>query len=197
MDTRGTKLKILIAAGELISTLGYHNVSVREICEAAGVTKPVLYYYFKDKEDVLAQLLIEGHSRFRELFYKYIHPGLSFEKKLNGLYRIYVIYARTFPYLIKISAHVQFSPLPKKIKTLNNHKGKEIQELIKSIFIEGIKKKYFRKDVGSEMLAYSLIAPFGAFIAESILLKNDIRPLKENLKKYFDFWKSQFLKRAN
>lgn len=49
---------ILKAAAKLFAARGYDDVSVREIVEAAGVTKPVLYYYFKHKEGV-ARALIE------------------------------------------------------------------------------------------------------------------------------------------
>jgi len=192
MDIQDTKLKVLMAAAELVSTQGYHNVSVREICEAAGVTKPVLYYYFKDKEDVLAELIKEGHLRFKELIDKYIKADSSFEENLVGLYNVYVSYTNAYPYLIRISAHVQLSPLPEKIKSLSSKKTKEIMELINSIFTKGIKEKYFNKDIDPEMLAYSLTAPWGVFIAQGVLF-NNIKPLKDNLKKYFDFWKSQFL----
>ncbi|MCE1227092.1 MAG: TetR/AcrR family transcriptional regulator, partial [Geobacteraceae bacterium] len=42
--------RLLDAALQLFSTKGYAATSVRELVEAAGVTKPVLYYYFKNKE---------------------------------------------------------------------------------------------------------------------------------------------------
>ena len=45
-----------IAAG-LFATQGYEATSVREIVEAAGVTKPTLYYYFGSKEG-LAQAIL-------------------------------------------------------------------------------------------------------------------------------------------
>ncbi len=195
MNLHETKIKVLVAASELISEQGYHNVSVREICEAAGVTKPVLYYYFKDKEDVLAELIKEGHQRFRDLIDKYIKPESSFEESLNGLFKVYENYAEVYPYLIRVRAHVQFSPLPEKIKTLSDKKSKELLELIVSVFTKGKEEKFFNKDVGLEMLAYSLIAPFSVMIAQTVLFKNNTKPLKDNLKKYFEFWKSQFFKR--
>jgi AcrR family transcriptional regulator len=54
---KATKEKIFREAAELFSRDGYHKVSVREICEAAGVTKPVLYYYFGDKENLLFEMM--------------------------------------------------------------------------------------------------------------------------------------------
>lgn len=41
---------------------GYDAVSVQEIVDAAGITKPTLYHYFKSKHGVLESLLAEkGH----------------------------------------------------------------------------------------------------------------------------------------
>jgi AcrR family transcriptional regulator len=58
---------ILQAAVELFARKGYDATSTREIVEAAGVTKPMLYYYFKNKEGlceaILARFLSQFHSR--------------------------------------------------------------------------------------------------------------------------------------
>lgn len=51
--------RLLEAALDQFTRYGYAATSTREICAAAGVTKPVLYYYFKSKEG-LYRALIEG-----------------------------------------------------------------------------------------------------------------------------------------
>ncbi|MBI5623525.1 MAG: TolC family protein [Elusimicrobia bacterium] len=48
----GMRQRILLAAIKLFAEKGVDRVSIREIVAALGVTKPVLYYYFKDKEDL-------------------------------------------------------------------------------------------------------------------------------------------------
>ena len=42
--------RILEVAKELFTQRGFSNVAVRDICKAADVTPPTLYYYFKNKE---------------------------------------------------------------------------------------------------------------------------------------------------
>ncbi|MDD2733206.1 MAG: TetR/AcrR family transcriptional regulator [Desulfuromonadaceae bacterium] len=56
--------RLLGAALELFTQRGYAATSVREICLEAGVTKPVLYYYFKSKEGIYQQLMEESYSQF-------------------------------------------------------------------------------------------------------------------------------------
>jgi AcrR family transcriptional regulator len=46
-------------AAKLFSERGYDATSVREIVEAAGVTKPTLYYYFQNKEGLARAILFE------------------------------------------------------------------------------------------------------------------------------------------
>jgi AcrR family transcriptional regulator len=54
MDNRSA---ILASALNLFAARGYDAVGVQEIVEAAGITKPTLYYYFGSKRGLLDTLL--------------------------------------------------------------------------------------------------------------------------------------------
>ena len=62
--------EIARVASRLFATRGYDATSVREIVEAAGVTKPTLYYHFGSKEGlaqaVLTRPMTEFVARLRE-----------------------------------------------------------------------------------------------------------------------------------
>jgi AcrR family transcriptional regulator len=49
--------RLLETATELFAEKGYAATSVREIVEKAGVSKPVLYYYFKSKEGLFYAIM--------------------------------------------------------------------------------------------------------------------------------------------
>lgn len=67
-DTSGNvRQRLLDAALQLFSSKGYAATSVRELVEAAGVTKPVLYYYFKNKEGLYLALLGDGLAEFHQV----------------------------------------------------------------------------------------------------------------------------------
>jgi TetR/AcrR family transcriptional regulator len=53
----GVRMRLLLAAAEVFARKGYSAASVNEIVEAAGVTKPVLYYYFQNKEGIFHAIL--------------------------------------------------------------------------------------------------------------------------------------------
>jgi TetR/AcrR family transcriptional regulator len=59
--------KLLEAAIDLFDRKGYAPTSVSEIVKAAGVTKPVLYYYFRSKEGIFLELMQEGVACFEEI----------------------------------------------------------------------------------------------------------------------------------
>lgn len=56
--------RLLSGATELFASKGYAATTVREIVERAGVTKPVLYYYFRSKEGIYLELMREPFGRF-------------------------------------------------------------------------------------------------------------------------------------
>lgn len=58
--------RLLSAALQLFSRRGYASTSVREIVESAGVSKPTLYYYFKNKEGIYLALMESSYKIFSE-----------------------------------------------------------------------------------------------------------------------------------
>lgn len=67
--------RLLAAALEVFTRKGYAATSVREIVEVAGVTKPVLYYYFGSKEGIYLELMREPFMVFDALLNDCPHDG--------------------------------------------------------------------------------------------------------------------------
>lgn len=64
------KEKILRATAKVIVEAGIESASTRAICEAAGVTAPTLYHYFKSKAaliDAVAQFTFESHRETKKM----------------------------------------------------------------------------------------------------------------------------------
>lgn len=51
---------VLYAAAQAFSQNGYFRTSLDDIAERLGVTKPTLYYYAKNKEDLIAAVMERG-----------------------------------------------------------------------------------------------------------------------------------------
>jgi len=64
MNETGSMREIIIdKALELFSSKTYEGVSVSEITEAAGITKPTLYYYFGSKEGVYEAVCRQHYAK--------------------------------------------------------------------------------------------------------------------------------------
>lgn len=64
LAARGRLLKSAIG---LFNRRGYAAATVREIVAAAGVSKPALYYYFRNKEGIYLEIMREGFSKFESM----------------------------------------------------------------------------------------------------------------------------------
>ncbi len=64
--------RILDAGLELFAVNGFHATSISQIAAKAGISKGLMYNYFKNKDDLLRKIIEEG---FREL-----------EKMMGGIY---------------------------------------------------------------------------------------------------------------
>jgi AcrR family transcriptional regulator len=71
--------KILQAAWMLFQKKGYRGVSMDELCLQCEITKPTLYYYFKDKEDLFVKVLAHKLESMRPAVQQ---PG-SLEERLT------------------------------------------------------------------------------------------------------------------
>ncbi len=52
-----TKKKIIIAAKKIFSKKGYSQATIKNIAIEAGVARGLLHYHFKNKEDILLQVI--------------------------------------------------------------------------------------------------------------------------------------------
>lgn len=83
--TQGAKQRLLEAALTLFNEKGYAATSVREIVDKAGVTKPVLYYYFKNKEELYIELLRIPFERLDHMLSAIRSTGGSARRRIEGL----------------------------------------------------------------------------------------------------------------
>jgi AcrR family transcriptional regulator len=61
---RSTRQHILDVTADLLRDTGVDSVSVRDVCQAAGITAPTLYHHFGDKRGLLESVASEGFARY-------------------------------------------------------------------------------------------------------------------------------------
>lgn len=63
----GRRERVTAVAERLFAERGYRNVSVRDIAREAGVTHPLIYYYWGSKKELLAATVARSQSRIRSV----------------------------------------------------------------------------------------------------------------------------------
>lgn len=81
------RIKIMDALSELMKKKDFHSITTAEIAATAGVTEGLIYKYFKDKKDLLYQVL-NGHFQcFHDHIIRKIEPCTSSTDKLSLIIR--------------------------------------------------------------------------------------------------------------
>lgn len=75
--------KIIEALTRLMWSNDFHSVTTAEIAESAGVTEGLIYKYFKNKKDLLYQVLDDLFARFNETINERIEGKPSAIEKLE------------------------------------------------------------------------------------------------------------------
>ena len=79
--------RVLDTAIRIFAQKGYAGTSVREIAEKAGVSKPVLYYYFKSKEGLFLSILEMAENLQKKMLAEVLESQGSVLDRLLILYR--------------------------------------------------------------------------------------------------------------
>lgn len=58
---------LILAAGQAFRRRGYHNASMTEIAKTLGLTKAALYYYVRNKEEVLYECHLMAYDAMDEI----------------------------------------------------------------------------------------------------------------------------------
>ena len=79
---------------ELFSSKGYGATSVREICEAAAITKPTLYHFYGSKEGVYHALVEGALEEYRRRLVRQVETPGTPRERLQAIARDYFAFAR-------------------------------------------------------------------------------------------------------
>jgi TetR/AcrR family transcriptional regulator len=107
---REARTTILIVAMELFARKGYAGCSIREICQAAGVTKPVLYYHFRSKEHLYQELMLDIFNQTRKNLLRLSKFKGSIRDRLVRYVTSEFTNCRKEPNSIRLLFRMMFSP---------------------------------------------------------------------------------------
>jgi len=168
MSTQKQEQHILAVAKELFTERGFANVAMRDICRAADVTPPTIYYYFKNKEALFDAVVRETItlSEFLSRLEEESGKVRGYDAKICAFANVYLTY---FPKnMLNVGLYVRNSTQLDSIgKNTLSAELARIQSLLLGIIQKGIDSGEFRK-TDPKMAAECLLGMMHRFIFQQI-----------------------------
>jgi AcrR family transcriptional regulator len=127
---------VIRAAAHAFNRKGYHNTSLDDIAAALEVTKPTVYYYVTNKEQLLFECFVAGVEQIRAAFREVKQLNVTGRERLNGVLRHYgAAVASEFGWCMVRAEEQDLSPaMSGHIKALKS----EIDQGIRRLIREGV-----------------------------------------------------------
>jgi len=169
-DTRGA---ILAAARCVFARNGVDGTSVREVAEAANVNNAMIYYHFKDKDDLYRSVLTDSFSALTDIWNDEVFKSaVPVRNKLQKYAESFIRFQQVNENLRRIMA-MEFAASGGNIEWICEKYFADNYRRLAGIFKEGISNGELKK-VDPSLAAASLI---GVIIHNFIL-----QPVAEHIK---------------
>ena len=130
---------VVRAAAQEFNARGYHNTSLDDIASALGVTKPTVYYYVANKEQLLFECFREGLQRIREVVIATERPDRPARERLETVVRGYAeAIASEYGWcMVRAHEHDLGNDLGKQINSLKSEIDQGIRRLLRAGVADG------------------------------------------------------------
>lgn len=143
--------RLLEGAAELFTQKGYAATTVREIVAAGGVSKPVLYYYFRNKEGIYLELMRQAFTRVDDLLQTALEDqGSATQRLLRLCDRVYSLFMENVK-VARVMYSIYYGPQQGAPFFDFDAYHLKFVEAIRRLIGEGIRKGEFRKGNPEEM----------------------------------------------
>ncbi len=157
-----TRQRVLETASAMMAEKGPDGVSMREISAKLRISKPVLYYYFKNKDELIKAAFVEGTKHFNELLHQIADPELTLEKKLEKFFTDHLNFIERYPDMPKCALKLMASPSAGILNSL----ARELKERNRGALRAMLRKEKLPRQ-GAENVLHMVSAVIDYFIIEA------------------------------
>jgi len=151
--------QIMRVVEKLATNRRFHEITLDEVAEAAGVGKGTIYRYFADKDELFFQVATSGFEELCELLKRKVPNNTSFsEKLLNACKQITKFFAARRQLLQMMQNEANLAYWRKgKMRQRWLDKRKMLVDVLADIFCEGVEDGVVRSDISAEVMATFLL----------------------------------------
>lgn len=150
-----SKDAILSEAKQLFSTKGYRGTSLRDLTRSFNVSRPALYYYYRNKMEILSELYAKGFDEAVASFDKVLSTDLPTKEKFR---KILEVHTRTLANDTELHRIFYLDEMEMPAKLANDVKSRRRRytERIIDIYKSGVEEGIF-KDIDPKIAVYLLL----------------------------------------
>jgi TetR/AcrR family transcriptional regulator, transcriptional repressor for nem operon len=135
-----TKESIIRLGMEFIQTYGYNAFSYADISKELKIKNAAVHYHFPGKEDLLAVIVEQYITRYKELALALEKPGISSKQKLQAFINRYSALCEQGKICLIGSVCSDYHTMPDSIKTKLTELIELVLGLVEKVLKEGKKK---------------------------------------------------------
>jgi AcrR family transcriptional regulator len=117
---------------------GLNGFSMQKLAKAANVSPATIYIYFKDKEDLVAQLSKDAGKKMLDITFKNFDPSMSFSEGLRVQWVNRAKYCMKYPNQMHFLEQLRHSPYGEKLMDIM---GESFKQAMTEFVNNAIKKK--------------------------------------------------------
>lgn len=141
MSTRreAKRERILAVGAKLFAAKGYERTSLQEVADRLGVTKPALYYYIENKQELLYEIMSLVMDVMLADIVRIVEGGEPPDRQLEALITSYIGFFTSHPDELKIMILREDSLLPefrKKVNARQKEYGKYVRSIVSALLKE-------------------------------------------------------------
>jgi AcrR family transcriptional regulator len=169
------RIKIVRALKSLLVEKEFSAITTAEIAKSAGVTEALIYKYFKDKRDLLHQVLSEYLEQYRSQMGQDLKGIKGTFNKLRKLIWSHINVYATNKVFAKILL-IEVRNYPDYYKSETYIRVKEYSNIVLKIIEEGIRDGEIRNDVPARLIRHSILGSIEQVCLSGITFGKEINP---------------------
>lgn len=166
-DNSAVRERLLEEALQLFTARGYAATTVREIVAAAGVTKPVLYYYFGSKEGLYLEIMAGISALFEQRINELQQSGGTVRERLLRFFAAMLAGVRENLQSVRLAYSIYFGP-PQGAPFIDfNQFFDRTLDIVHTLIAEGVNNGELRP-VDHGTLAWVLVGCHNTIVEEQL-----------------------------
>ncbi len=155
--------RILQQATQLFIEQGYHRLSMRELAEAAGISKAGIYHHFKDKESLFLAVLLFHLDALAHIVARAATAEGSVQLRVEQMVRAFLARSAEQRAIIRVARQEMAQLSEEGQQTLRQAYHQKFIGKITDLLAEGIERGEFRA-MDAQVLTWALLGLLNPYL---------------------------------